>query len=457
MPSSRASLIHEATSLYRLVDSIDRLVTEHEGIFAYTGATQSFFEQIHEQAEATKAKVSGITERASRTPEESASRYLGELIIWKGRWKTLHTYVKPAIDAHTLNLPGPVIEMAKGHLRGIPGLEKPVGEAHGRQVVVLLTPRLMYYQRPESQLPAWLVFVEVPYSQGPSFFSNLTIYHELGHYVFDGLAAAQESSAFAKLTEAQEQAFAEKLDKAITTPSTRTWAKRVLDDWTKEVFCDLFAVRHLGPAYTFALIDFFSLIGLMGDETEAKFDAEHPAPALRFREQLRRMEEDGWWKIAESPLSEHVRLVTRLAAKTETEYSFELQEKSIPKFIEAFQTIIRFIHELVIEITPHCGAAAEDFGRRRADIENCLLHGVVPSQLLVEGGAPSPTPVSMINAAYCFFLTRLPELMSRLEDQKDSNLKHRQNSIERLEAWTMKGIEDFQLLDKSGKNTSSGN
>jgi len=40
-------------------------------------------------------------ERALRTAEGSPSRYLGELIIQKDRWKTLHTYVKPATDAHT--------------------------------------------------------------------------------------------------------------------------------------------------------------------------------------------------------------------------------------------------------------------------------------------------------------------------------------------------------------------
>ena len=225
-------------------------------------------------------------ERGLRATEEYASRYLAELIILKDRWKTLHTYVKPAIDAHTLNLPGPVIEMAQDHLRKIPGLDKPVGEGHDREVVVLLTPHLMYYQRPESQLPAWLVFVEVPYSQGPGFFSNLTIYHELGHYVFDSLAAAHgKGSAFAKLTEAQERAFAEMFDKANPRESVRNWAKGVLDDWTTEVFCDLFALRHLGPAYAFALIDFLSLIGLMREETEAEFDNDHPAPALRFREQ----------------------------------------------------------------------------------------------------------------------------------------------------------------------------
>src|ERR1035438_2013704 len=86
-------------------------------------------------------------------PNRSASRYQGELIIQKNHWKTLHTYVKPAIDAHTLNLPGPLIEMAKEHLRCVPG----PGGFRGRD-----TPAdLMYYQTPESQLSSKLVFVEV--------------------------------------------------------------------------------------------------------------------------------------------------------------------------------------------------------------------------------------------------------------------------------------------------------
>ncbi len=317
--------------------------------------------------------------------------------------------------------------------------------------MVLHTPELMYYQNtPQSELLRQLVFVEIPYSQGPSFFTNLTIYHELGHYVFDNLAEAEKRSpAFAELTDAMERAFSEKLGQRLTTPSNRTWARRVLDAWTREVFCDLFAVAHLGPAFTFALIDVLSLIGLMGEEIEVTFDTEHPAAALRFREQLHRMKEDGWWTSVEGVAAEHVSLVIRLAAKEE--YSFEYQEKSIPTFIEAFEKIIPFIHALVTDITPQRKDAAKDFGLRRGEVERCLLHGVVPSQLLVEGAASSPTPVSMINAAYCFYLTRLPDLMESLEEQDVADLSHRKNWIARLEACPMKGIEDYQLLQLSAE------
>ena len=122
-------------------------------------------------------------------------------------------------------------------------------------------------------------------------------------------------------------------------------------------------------------------------------------------------------------------------------------------FIEAFETIIPFIQALVVEITPNCEGAAADFGRRRVGIENCLLHGVVPSQLLVEGEPLSPLPVSMINAAYCFYLIRLSELIDRFEDRNASVFKDRKDSIERLEAWTMKGIEDYQLLNALGRGS----
>jgi hypothetical protein len=183
MQGSRDNLIHEAASLYRLVDSIERFVAEHENIFAYTDATQSFFSEVHKHARNTKESVSQITKKLLEAPDlsEPESRYKGELIIQKNRWKTLHTYIKPATDAHTLNVPEPLIEMATKHLRSIPGLETTA-------IVVLLTPHLMYYQTPQSHFPPHLVFVEIPYSQGPCFFTNLTIYHELGHYVFDRLA-----------------------------------------------------------------------------------------------------------------------------------------------------------------------------------------------------------------------------------------------------------------------------
>jgi len=440
MQDAQGSLIHEATSLFRLVESIDRFVGEHGNLYAYTSATRRFFRLIHEHSEGAKKEISAIIQQAAVTPGPLASRYTGQLLIMKGRWKTLHTYITPATDAHTLKIPVPLIQMATEDLHLIPGMQDAA-------IVALLTPELMYYQNnPRAHLSPDLLFVEIPYSQGPSFFTNLSIYHEIGHWVFDRLPdSGDHAAAFANLNEATEQAFKAKLSPALKSASTTTWAKGVLAAWTQEIFCDLFAVRHLGPAFSFALIDVLSLIGLMRKDTESTFDNLHPAPALRFREQFERLNKDGWWQIVKDLPSEHVSLITRLAATSGSGYSFEFQDNLIPAFIEAFSAIPPLIHQLVLDLTPHCAEAAEDFRQHRSNIETCLLHGVVPSHLLTENSG-SPAPVSMINAAYCFYLTRLPDLMNKLEGQRPTEPDHRRVWIDKLEAWTMKGVEDSQLL-----------
>jgi len=392
MQSPQDRLIHEATSLFRLVESIDRSVAEHEGLYSYTEATQGLFSHVHSQAEYTKKLASEIIEKHAHAGGEPELRYQRELIIQRDRWRTLHTYTKPATDAHRLNLPAPLIQMATEDLRRVPGLES-------ADIVVLLTPELMYFHNTsQSNLPPNVVFVEVPYSQGPSFFANLMIYHELGHYVFEKLGDTDDRRpTFTSLVAAMDRAFGEKLGDSIKTPGTRTWAKRVLDAWTKEVFCDLFALRNLGPAFSFALIDFLSLLGLMGEDVEGKFDDEHPAPALRLREQQRCLQKGGWWASVENLPSGHVSLMARLAGKSEPAYFFDFQETMIPAFIDAFLTIVPLIHELAADLTPHSEEAAADFAQHAEKIYECLLHGVVPSSLLAENSASSPTPVSMIN------------------------------------------------------------
>lgn len=56
----------------------------------------------------------------------------------------------------------------------------------------------------------------------------------------------------------------------------------------------------------------------------------------------------------------------------------------------------------------------------------------------------------MINGAYCVYLYRLPELMNKLEGQDPLRLDQRATTIQKLEAWTMKAIEDHPLLVASG-------
>ena len=287
MPSPQESLIHEAASLFRLVDSVDRFVAEHQSEYTYTDATEHFFQKIRTLATITRRRVSEIVERPTENPVETYQQF-SDLIIEKDRWKMLHTFIKPASDAHTLALPVALVRLAEEHLRLVESI--PAAE-----LVPLLTRDLMYYQVSTLRDLDELVFLELPYSQGPSFFMNLTIYHELGHHVFEALSHAQKpQAAFSQLSNKMESAFGAELGETLTS-STRTWAREVLDAWAREIFCDLFAIRFLGPAFTFALVDFLSLVGLMGEGTEVTFDEKHPAPSLRFTEQIEQLKRDGWW------------------------------------------------------------------------------------------------------------------------------------------------------------------
>jgi hypothetical protein len=63
----------------------------------------------------------------------------------------------------------------------------------------------------------------------------------------------------------------------------------------------------------------------------------------------------------------------------------------------------------------------------------------------MQGNADSPLPVSIINGAYIFYLTSMPDLMAKLIDQEPSDLKQRCDLTAKLEGWTLKALEDYQL------------
>ena len=76
-------LIHDATSLYRLIQSIEQLIAEHQGLFVYTDATQSFFSHIHNRAREACTALSELVGKIGQTPasESMLSRSGAELII----------------------------------------------------------------------------------------------------------------------------------------------------------------------------------------------------------------------------------------------------------------------------------------------------------------------------------------------------------------------------------------
>jgi len=453
------ALLHDAASLHRLVDFIHQYCNEQRNSRTYVDATEAFFGYIDHLATGTKGFLRTSTQFAL---PHRADAIRTSLLSVKNYWRVLHTFIKPAADAHTLKIPSPLLNLAAEQVRQVPGMQ-------GANVVVLLTPELMYFQMPhsdikdaainlsatipEARFPRNLGFVELPYSQGPSFFNNLVIYHEIGHFVYEELSNADPPVvALDGLASEMIRCLQKNVKPDFSTldRNTQVYAITVLQNWAQEVFCDLFAIRLIGPAFTFASVELFGLLGLMGNTTrQVKFSDSHPAQACRFSEHLRQLQADDWWDLVKDIPAEHPQLVSNLANRSHTDYQLDLDGGPGADFglIPAFLDLLPAIRESVRGLTDGVQGKADDFQRFRDHIGKCLEHGVVPSAPLQmdSDNVTVPDPIAVINAAFCFYLSALPKLMGNLEDQDPKNLEHRSKWALRLEMWTMKAIEDFQV------------
>jgi hypothetical protein len=81
----------------------------------------------------------------------------------------------------------------------------------------------------------------------------------------------------------------------------------------------------------------------------------------------------------------------------------------------------------------------------------------VPSTVVIEKSAIAPGVeagsevrypgfVAILNASYKFYLESLPALIDRIEESESTSCFDRNVWTKRLESWTMKAIEDSELL-----------
>jgi len=399
-------------------------------------------------ARRSKDHVTAIAENARRKPERIEHLYRPALPIEKNDWAIIHSFVKPAADAHSLSTPDPLLRLALSQLHRIP-------VAMHAKIVVLLTSELMYFQKDTSSklFPPDIGFVEIPYSQGTSFFSNIIIYHEIGHFVYQLFSKSGEAT-FDGLSIKLEAAVKGQKNLQVLTPDRKAWLREILENWTKEVFCDLFAVRLVGPAFTFALIDLHWLVGLMGAGNEKQFDEEHPSPALRVREQLAQLKREGWWPRIRKLNIEHIDLVNRLSRIDEDPDDLLAlgETKEVRQsLLSAFRQVLPAIETAVQKATEHIptGKLAKEAADYQEEIDDCLSNGTVPSRAVDRDLRPGP--VAIINTAYVFQLTKLGSLMDKLF-KTDRNLPaDRMKWRRKVEAWTMKALEDFEILNATTK------
>jgi dCTP deaminase len=99
----------------------------------------------------------------------------------------------------------------------------------------------------------------------------------------------------------------------------------------------------------------------------------------------------------------------------------------------------------VRKVTRESSPAVKRFQNARTSIQNCLGVGVVPHST----DSVALDPISIINSAFCFYLTSLPTVITRFEGPSaQNNVAAHSRWTKRLEMWTMKAIEDSQMHER---------
>jgi len=460
MPTGLADLLHDAAVLHRFLDFIEEYCKEQERSQTYVDSSGLFFEYVEKLAIGIKQELRHRVERATRFPKR-LSIIRRELLTFKYYLRLLHTLIKPAADAHTLTIPEPLVALASDQLQLVDGM----ANSH---VLILLTSEFMYFQRPhtdikdqarnvgsiipEASFPPKLGFIELPYSQGPSFFTNLAIYHEIGHFVYEELSnRTPPYSAITTLRLVTARSLNRALGKNRRDRQAFAFGAKILENWTQEIFCDLFAIRLLGPAFSFALIEMLGMLGFLSRADWLRFNTTHPAPACRFAEHLKQRRADSWLQAIADVQAEQKRLLERLAALPSSSYTFYFDDKTPARrsLVDAFvDVVVPSIRKLVCQVTEGAIPSVNHFNQIRPQVQESFRAGVVPST----NKSDACDPVSIINSAFCFYLTSLPEVIKDFEKPTDqNNVATHSLWTKRLEMWTMKAIEDAQIMTRHKK------
>jgi hypothetical protein len=231
--------------------------------------------------------------------------------------------------------------------------------------------------------------------------------------------------------------------------------EELVSNWVQEVFCDLFAICLIGPAFSFAfsqLIGASMLIGHPDGEPDDfyRFEWEHPADVARFHTHRKLLEKLGWWEEIQTWSSAPVQVLQK-CMKRSRRFTVEV-DNILPKkvtqnrLLQCFNEVCDALIDYVPTIVKVRGDDVADFRIQSPIIAQYLQRAIVPSTIIIEGRVVHPRPVVLINAGYQFLLENFTLLMTNIEGEKPKLIESRSRLSARLELWLLKALEDHRLL-----------
>jgi hypothetical protein len=462
MAVDTAAVTHDAAALYRFVDSVCKFAEESSSS-VYVKASDDFFEYIRQLGKKTKEYLVDFP-KVLPTNDLLKNIHRQKLTTLRGAWGELHQFLKPATDADTLNTPFSLLEALYRKFHKLAGFEKVeftvfhLTEVNYLQVSASwfrqLTHKLASQIPSAPSFPAHLGLIGIPCSQSSAVFLNALIPHEMGHFVYQQLGKAK-----GLMSEINACLDAEPGGVSVS-PNDRRWCVDKLSSWAEEIFCDLFAVWMMGPAYVFAYIEIFDLANIpsLGSFPSAPkehlgFHLRHPADSCRLAQHVEFLKELGWWTHVASFKTHYIDVLRYVEGVLRTEYKFASDPPHLAKLtLAAFFRLLPSIEAAIKAVVRGLDAGATDYARFAGSVQDYLHSGVVPSTVLKgtkgkdqKPNLEHPNPISVLNVAYKIHLESMDVLLREVGEQP-SSVRARSEWTTRLELWAAKAFEDHSLL-----------
>jgi hypothetical protein len=386
-------------------------------------------------------------------------------------WELLHTFIKPVLDADNLKVPYPLVQFLTENV----GKLSAVSEA---KFVIEISPQLTYYQHQHTSLRKTVFFLQaivdgppieerlgflaLPCLQSKSLFLNCLLYHEVGHYIAEETSLLSPVERVA-LHDELGDAFGKYFEHGGPEQQEKNlfWAMQTVEQLMEELFADLIAVKLVGLAYTLSYMELLRLADLFQEESRA-FYIDHPADALRFREQLKVLNDDGWDEYGgDLP---HWEQMTNVANTGVDESLSPSEYYAVPSDYRDDEGMSQFwrilidhvcsperitsIHNKVDALVAERDNPFDFYREYRDGVEKCLAHGIVPSR---EQGGSMPHPLAIINGGVIFLLSKMDDLHGTVQGGPKEFIDKRAFLEDRVEMWCLKAIEDWLVKRQQTK------
>jgi len=348
-------------------------------------------------------------------------------------------------------------------------------------LVVLGSSNLMYYKfnlKPLRDLTHYLAtrikdypifpvetgILMFPYCSAQEVLVNCILFHEMGHYIYERTGLREQFnenieislSEFVKTTKLMSELKAPLL----AGKPLLNYVQHLILNWADEIFADIFAIRLLGPAYHLAYLEMEQILPV-DIERNRKFSRTHPADDFRFKIHWKWLSFD-WAEIIKQrtpSVFQHLKNCGNLniekkdfkiGCKPPLERNDKLEEKLHSWMLDEFKKMVSLIETKVSSKFDGFEKPIDDFAKNDALVTTFLKHGVVPSTVYDNGKKSHPSPTTLLNSGFFFYLSGMEPLLKKVKSE-ECYISKRIKYGHRLNQWLGKAIEDWQILPQKDR------